>query len=463
MTTPMKRYKMKTILVIGAGKSSSTLIKYLIDNAEEQGWKVLIADQEMDVIIEKTKHHSSTEAFELDMTDENLRRPLIERSDVVISMLPARFHIPIIKDCILYKKDVITPSYVTDEIKELDKSAREAGVLIMNELGLDPGIDHMSAMRIIDRIKEDGGELRYFESFTGGLVAPESDDNPWNYKFTWNPRNVVLAGQGSAAKFIQRGIYKYIPYNRLFRRSEYIDIEGYGKFEGYANRDSLKYRSIYGIDDIPTMYRGTLRRVGFSRAWNYLVQLGATDDSYIMEGSANMTHRDFVNSFLAYNPYDSVELKFRYYMKIDQDDDVWEKLEWLGLFENTEIGLKKDATPAQILQKIMEKKMNLSPSDKDMIVMYHKIGYKKEDVNYEIKSWLVVIGKDQTYTAMSDTVGLPLGIFTKALLNGSIPLKGVHFPIQKEVYEPVLDELETYGLKFSEAEFITSDEEAKFQ
>lgn len=454
---------MKTILVIGAGKSSSTLISYLMDNSKDNNWKILVADRDMDAIIDKTNKDSSTEAFALDMTDDELRRPLIERSDVVISMMPARFHVPIIKDCIRYKTDVITPSYVTEEIKALNESAVEAGVLIMNELGLDPGIDHMSAMRILDRIKDKNAELKYFESFTGGLVAPESDNNPWNYKFTWNPRNVVLAGQGGAAKFIQRGIYKYIPYNKLFRRSEIIKLNGFGKFEGYANRDSLKYRSIYGIEKIPTIYRGTLRRVGFSKAWNYLVLLGATDDSYVMEGSAGMTHRDFVNSFLAYNPYDSVELKFRHYMKIEQDDEVWEKLEWLGLFERTPIGIEKDATPAQVLQKIMEKKMHLDPDDKDMIVMYHKIGYKIEDIHSEIKSWLVVIGKDQKYTAMSDTVGLPLGIFTKILLEGTIDLKGVHLPIQKEVYNPVLDELEEYGIIFKEKELETSAKAAMFE
>lgn len=454
---------MKTILVIGAGKSSSTLIKYLIENAKENNWKILVADRLMKLIVDKTNNDPSTEAFELDMMNEDLRRPLIQRSDVVISMLPARFHVPIIKDCILYKKDIVTPSYITDEIRALNEDAERAGIIIMNEIGLDPGIDHMSAMRIIDEINEDNGKLKYFESFTGGLVAPESDDNPWNYKFTWNPRNVVLAGQGSAAKFIQRGVYKYIPYNRLFRRSEIIEIKDYGKFEGYANRDSLKYRSIYGLENIPTIYRGTLRRVGFSRAWNYLVQLGATDDSYIMEDSSNMTHKEFVNSFLAYNPYDSVALKFRYYMKIDQDDDVWEKLEWLGLFENTPIGIDEDATPAQILQKIMEKKMHLNPEDKDMIVMVHKFGYEKEDVHYEIKSWLVFIGEDQKYTAMSDTVGLPIGIFTKLLLQGKIDLKGVQLPIQKEVYNPVLDELEEYGITFNEMKSITTEEEAKFQ
>lgn len=453
----------KTIMIIGAGKSSSTLIQYFLQNAQKENWKLIITDRNRSTIDEKTNRSHLVEAIEMDMMDQSKRREIIQRADVVISMLPARFHIPIIKDCIDLRKDIITPSYENEDMRALHDEALSKGVLVMNELGLDPGIDHMSAMRIIDHIREKGGEMKYFESFTGGLVAPESDDNPWNYKFTWNPRNVVLAGQGSAAKFIQRDRYKYIPYNRLFRRTEVINIEGFGNFEGYANRDSLKYRKIYGLENIPTIYRGTLRRVGFSRAWNTLVQIGATDDSYVMEGSKYMTHRDFINSFLAYNPYDSVELKFRYYMKIDQDDSIWEKLVWLGLFDHTPIGLEQDGTPAQILQRIMEKKMMLGSEDKDMIVMYHKIGYLHENENKEINSSLVAIGKDERYTAMSDTVGLPLGIFTKLLLQGKINCKGVNLPIRKEVYQPVLDELVNFGISFTEKEFTPSDFEVRMQ
>src|SRR5690606_9466928 len=227
-------------------------------------------------------------------------------------------------------------------------------LVFMNEAGLDPGIDHMSAMQVIDRIRERGGKMLLFESFCGGLVAPESDTNLWNYKFTWNPRNVVLAGQGGAAKFIQEGAYKYIPYHKLFRRTEFRDIEGYGTFEAYANRDSLKYREAYGLHDILTLYRGTMRRVGFSKAWNIFVQLGMTDDSYIMEGSENMSYRDFINAFLPFSHTDSVELKLRYYLKIDQDDIMWAKLEELGLFDHSKkIGLK-NASPARMLQKILE-------------------------------------------------------------------------------------------------------------
>ena len=320
----------------------------------------------------------------------------------------------------------------------------------MNEIGLDPGIDHMSAMQIIDRIKDAGGKMLLFESFCGGIVAPESDNNLWNYKFTWNPRNVVLAGQGGAAMFIQEGTYKYIPYHKLFRRSEFLEVKGNGKFEAIANRDSLKYRSVYGLDDIPTMYRGTIRKVGFSRAWNIFVQLGMTDDSYTIEESENMSYRDFINLFLAYSPSDSVELKLRSYLKIDQDDVMWEKLIELDIFNPTKkIGLK-NATPAQMLQNILEESWTLDENDKDMIVMQHLFGYELNGERFQIESSFVVLGENQTYTAMSKTVGLPVGIAAVNILKGKIKTPGVQIPISKEVYEPILKELEAHGIIFSE-------------
>jgi len=310
----------------------------------------------------------------------------------------------------------------------------------------------MSAMKVIDDIRDKGGKMLLFESFTGGLVAPESDNNLWNYKFTWNPRNVVVAGQGGAAKFLQEGQYKYIPYNRLFRRTEFLDVEGYGRFEAYANRDSLKYQDVYGFQEIKTLYRGTMRRVGFSRAWNVFVQLGMTDDSYIIEDSENMSYRDFVNAFLAYSPTDSVELKFRHALKIDQDDIVWDKFMELDIFNpNKPVGLKR-ATPAQILQKILMDSWTLSQDDKDMIVMYHKFGYELNGKKHQIDSTMVTLGEDQTYTAMSKTVGLPVAIATLAILNGTISTAGVQIPITKEEYNPILKELEANGIIFNENE-----------
>jgi saccharopine dehydrogenase-like NADP-dependent oxidoreductase len=441
---------MKNILILGAGLSTSSLVRYLLQNAEKENWHLRIVDQNIETIEKKINGSKHATALTFNAIDPLERRPEIEKADLVISMLPARFHPGVAKDCIALKKDLITPSYVSEELKSFDKEAKEAGILIMNEIGVDPGIDHMSAMRVLDHIKEQGGKMHIFESFTGGLVAPESDDNPWNYKFTWNPRNVVLAGQGGAAQFIQEGKYKYIPYTKLFRRTEIIDIEGYGLFEGYANRNSLNYRSVYSLENIPTIYRGTLRRKGFSRAWDVFVQLGATDDSYIMEGSEKMSYRDFINSFLPYNENDSVELKLRHYMKIDLDDSLWDKLVWLGIFDDSKkVGLK-NATPAQILQKILEDKWSLGEHDKDMIVMYHKFVYQLNNEFKEITSEMVSIGEDQTFTAMSNTVGIPMGICAKMMLNKQLTIKGVHVPIHKEVYDPILNELEEYNISFKE-------------
>jgi saccharopine dehydrogenase-like NADP-dependent oxidoreductase len=263
---------------------------------------------------------------------------------------------------------------------------------------------------------------------------------------------VVVAGQGGVAKFLHAGQYKYIPYQKLFRRTEFLDIDGYGRFEAYPNRDSLKYQSIYGLEHINTLYRGTIRRVGFARAWNVFVQLGMTDDTYVMENSENMTKRDFVNAFLPFSPSDSVELKLRQYMKIDQDDELWLKLEELDLFDgHTKIGLK-NATPAQMLQKILEDKWTLKPDDKDMIVMYHKFGFKTPEGFKQIDSQLVVKGEDQIYTAMAKTVGLPVGIAALKILKGDIKTPGVQLPIKKEIYKPILEELKNYGIRFTDKE-----------
>ena len=442
---------MKKILLIGAGRSTSSLIQYLLFNAESENWFLTIADQSKDIASEAANNHKLAKAIAFDVNNEEERERLIDEHDLIISMLPAHMHMSVANDCIKYKKHMATASYVSEEMKALDGKAKDAGIVIMNEIGVDPGIDHLSAMRVIDHIRDNGGDLQAFETFTGGLVAPESDNNPWNYKFTWNPRNVVLAGQG-VCKFIQNKQYKYIPYNKLFRRTEIIDIDDYGKFEGYANRDSLQYREIYGLEDIPTMFRGTLRKPGYCKAWHYFVKLGLTDDTYTMEDSENMTYRQFINSFLPYNQNDSVELKFKHYFNIRQDDiEMFEKFVWLGIFEDTKIGLK-DATPAQILQHILEQKWTLEDDDKDMIVMWHRFRYKLNGEDKELHSSMVVKGDDQKYTAMAKTVGLPLAISVKMILNDTISIPGVHVPILKEIYNPILDELENYGINFIEKE-----------
>ena len=443
---------MRNILIIGAGRSASSLIKYLLNKSEEENLHLTIGDISLDLAKRKTNAHLNATAITLDIFDEMQRKLQIQKADIVISMLPAHLHIEVAKDCIVYKKHMVTASYISDSMQELDAEAKANNLVFMNEIGLDPGIDHMSAMKTIDEIQDKGGKMILFESFCGGLVAPESDNNLWNYKFTWAPRNVVLAGQGGAAKFIQEGTYKYIPYHKLFSRTEFMEVEGYGRFEAYANRDSLKYRSVYGLDSVLTLYRGTLRRVGFSKAWNMFVQLGMTDDSYIMDDSETMNYRQFTNSFLPYHPTDSVEIKLRLNLKIDQDDVMWDKLLELDIFNPNKIVGIKTATPAQILEKILTDSWTLQPDDKDMIVMYHKFGYEINGVKRQIDSKMVCLGEDQTYTAMAKTVGLPVAIATLQILNGKITTPGVQLPITKEVYLPILAELETLGVVFKEEE-----------
>ncbi|MCW2118137.1 saccharopine dehydrogenase family protein [Flavobacterium sp. 7A] len=441
---------MRNILIIGAGRSASSLIRYLLDHSTVEKLHLVIADISLELAQKKTLNHHNATAIALDIFDKEQRTQAIEKANLVISMLPAHLHIEVAKDCMRFKKHLVTASYISDQMQALNAEAKANNLVFMNEIGLDPGIDHMSAMKIIDKIRDQGGKILTFESFCGGLVAPESDTNLWNYKFTWAPRNVVLAGQGGAAKFLQEGTYKYIPYCNLFRRTEFLEVADYGKFEAYPNRDSLKYKSVYGLDDALTLYRGTIRKVGFSKAWNMFVQLGMTDDSYVMEDSLTMSYRDYINAFLPYHATDSVEIKMRLLLKIDQDDIMWEKLVELDLFNDEKIVALSNATPAQILEKILGDSWTLQADDKDMIVMYHKFGFELKGIKKQIDSKMVCIGDDQTYTAMAKTVGLPVAIASLLILNGKIKTYGVQLPIRKEVYEPILKELENYGVHFKE-------------
>jgi len=440
----------RKILVLGAGKSTSYLLDYFLSKSTTENLHLTIGDLNPSAIPQQITDHPNCDSISLNIFEDEARNKAVKAADIVVSMLPARLHNKVAEDCIVFKKHLVTASYVSDDIRKLDAHAKDAGLVFMNEIGLDPGIDHMSAMEVIDRIRNKGGKMLLFESFTGGLVAPEDDTNLWNYKFTWNPRNVVVAGQGGAAKFIQEGTYKYIPYHKLFRRTEFLDIEGYGKFEGYANRDSLWYREAYGLQDILTLFRGTMRRVGFSKAWNNFVQLGMTDDSYHIENSKGMSYREFVNLFLPYSPTDSVELKLRHYLKIDQDDSMWGKLEELNLFSSTKTISLENASPAQALQQILEDSWTLGDEEKDMIVMYHKFGYELNGKKKQLDANMVVVGENRTHTAMAKTVGLPVAMATLNILNKKITTPGVQIPISKEVYAPILKELKTHGIGFNE-------------
>ncbi len=439
---------MKQILVLGAGLSATSLIRYILENSQKKGWHLTLGDINEELAWQKIGGHPGGSPLSFDVFDEKQRDVMISGADIVVSLLPFRMHPLVAESCLKHRRHLVTASYISSEIQELDRAADDAGILMLNEMGVDPGIDHMSAMCIIDRIRGEGGKIEIFESNTGGLVAPGSDNNPWNYKFTWNPRNVVLAGQ-AGARFLHNSRFKYIPYHKIFERYEVIRVLDLGEFEVYPNRDSLKYQEEYGLQEVSTMFRGTIRRRGFCDAWNTLVQLGATDDSYLVECPGMMSYRDFTNSFLAYNVVDPVEKKLANYLDLQEDGDILYKLKWLGLFDREKYG-KQDQTPARVLQNLLEEKWALDPGDRDMIVMQHQFEYLVDNQRKRLLSSMACIGDEET--AMSRTVGLPIGVAVKLILQGKIPLTGVRMPIHPEIYEPILGELETMGISFIEEE-----------
>lgn len=442
---------MKTILILGAGMSASSLIRYLLAHSEAENWHVKIVDQNIDLVKKKIDGHPNAEALSFNALDSKERKPAIAHADLVISMLPAIYHVEVAKDCIEVRTDLITPSYISAEMRALNKEAIEAGIVIMNEIGVDPGIDHMSAMKVIDHIKAIGGTLTSFRSFCGGLLAPESDNNPWHYKFTWNPRNVIVAGQGPAALYMDNNEYKYIPYSQLFKKLDRFEIPPYGKFDGYANRNSLIYASTYGIEGIPTIYRGTLRRPNYCQGWDVFIQLGMTDDSYAMTNSETLTPRSFLNAFLPYELHTPVEDKFKKVLG-EENAYLFDQFESMGIFDDSYTYGLENASPAKLLQQLLEPKWKLEPGDKDMLVMYHEFEYQINQEQKKITSSLVNLGVDEVYTAMSNTVGLPVAIAAKLILAGEIQEKGVTLPVNKKVYEPILKELESFGIIFEEKE-----------
>jgi saccharopine dehydrogenase-like NADP-dependent oxidoreductase len=439
---------LKNVLVIGAGKSSGVLIAYLLDEAAKHDWRVRVADRDGDLAARRVAGHPRGEAFAFDAGDAAAIPPMCQSADLVVSLLPATMHGPVAEACAHQGTHFVCASYVAPEIRALHETAERRGVTLLCEMGVDPGIDHMSAMERLDALRSSNARIAAFETFTGGLVAPESDDNPWNYKFTWNPRNVVLAGQGGV-KFKHNGRYKYIPYHKLFSRYEILEVPGYGKFEGYPNRDSLRYRAHYDLFDVDTIYRGTLRRPGFCQAWDCLVQLGVTDDSYQLEELDGMTYREFVNAYLWWDEDMSVELKLRAMLKLEMNSPAFDRLEWLGLFEKRPIGLRS-GTPAQVLQKLLEDKWAMRPDDKDMIVMLHKFEYELGGERWREQSSMVTLGSDGDRTAMAKTVGLASGIGAKLVLTDVITKRGVVIPTGEHVYAPMLDELRQHGIAFEE-------------
>lgn len=438
---------MRTLLVLGAGRSSGALIEYLLGQASAQDWQVIVADKVLESAQSAIHHHERGAAICFDPDDAEGSRTILASADVVISLLPPSLHFDVAKRCLILRKHFLTASYVTEEMRSLHEDAKSAGLLFLNECGLDPGIDHMSAMEMIDRIQAEGGRIQSFESFAGGLIAPETDpENPWRYKFTWNPRNVVTAGQQGDAEYLVNGLRKRVAYEELFQCTTRISINDFGEFEGYPNRDSLRYIKLYDLRDVRTMIRGTLRFKGFCSAWNVLVRLGCCYDRGMINNADTMTHSDFINTFLKTGK-GTPEERLSAQLDIPIDGHEMKCLRWSGFFDAEFVGIKA-GTPAAILEHILMKKWRLKPGDRDLVVMWHRFSYEFRKEMKVVQYCLALKGTDQSHTAMALTVGLPLGIATRLLLENKIQQRGVVIPLKREFYGPILHELSLRGISF---------------
>ena len=493
--------------MFGAGRSATVLIDYLLKEAEKEIWKLVVVDADIELAKAKTNGSPFAEPVSFDINDKAKRDDSIAGADIVISLLPPALHTIVARSCIELGKDLLTASYVDEEIKKLASVIESKGLLFLCEMGLDPGIDHMSAMKMIDEIHAAGGEINSFKSHCGGLVAPESDDNPWRYKISWNARNVALAGK-AGAHYKENGKDVHVKYEELFNPENAIDIPKLGWLSYYPNRDSVSYMPLYGLETADTFIRTTLRYPDFMYGWNNVIELKLTDETpqYGTNGKSlyevfkehmdkhgfgewlkqKLTDRftqtksmlenlmklmeteeqaadegiETPESFMAADDkgnienieIDDVKNRGAAYVvsKIHEANLTLKQLFFLGLDDKETMVNKGICSAVDVLQFAMEKKLVLRPEDKDMIVMMHEIQFAVDSRQSAISSTLIVEGEDNLRTAMAKTVGLPLGIAAKLILNGKIKLKGLHIPTKKEIYEPVLKELEEHGILFSE-------------
>jgi len=431
---------MKKILLFGAGKSATCLIDYLCVACEKNNWLLVVCDADLPLAQSKIKNCTNAKAVSIDVSNEENRVDLIKDAAIVISMLPPHLHFLVANSCLHFSKHLLTASYIDAEIKKLEKQIEDEGLLFLCEMGLDPGIDHMSAMKIFDQIKNQGGKINSFKSHCGGLVSPESDDIPWHYKITWNPGNIVMAGS-SGAVYKLNGSIVTIPYHKIFADNEVVNVPGLFPLAWYPNRDSLTYIDTYGLQNIETFVRTTLRHASFCRGWNIIVNTGLTDLNDYDEIKNDKTYNEWFleKNSKRKNPTDTTKFK----------NEFDEQAAYIGLTSNVpiEVPIKNSAL---LLQNLLEKKLAMQPHDKDMIVMLHEIDFEIGGVRKGIKSCLMVKGDDQQRTAMAKTVGLPLGIVAKLIMQDKIRIRGLHIPVAKEIYEPVLSELELLQIKFNE-------------
>lgn len=437
---------MSQISIIGSGRSATFLIEYLYKYCRSNQLVLKVYDRDLQFAQQALPKIDDSVFEMMDVSNQSLLEQVVAKSNLVVSMLPAFMHPVIAELCIQHSVHLATASYVSDMLIQNSEIIKSKGLIFLNEMGLDPGIDHMSTMKILDDIRSKGGKVTGFKSFTGGLVADEDDgDNPWKYKFSWNPRNVVLAAQGAPALFLEDGKTKIASYLNIFSNAESIHVDGYGDLDAYPNRDSLKYQNLYHLTHLNNMLRGTFRKPGFCKSWHVFVALGMTDDSLVIDLGNDCKLADWMRMYL---PGDS-DLKSDFETYVNKDAAIIKNFDWLGFFSDSKLPLSK-GTSAQILEELLKSKWVLQAEDKDLVVMQHNIDFELNGQSSTIHSNLVLKGETNVRTAMAKTVGLPLAIGCKLIIENKIQSRGVLIPVSKEIYEPVLEELEGYGIVFNE-------------
>lgn len=443
---------MKTILVLGAGQSAPYMIDYLLKQAEENDWFITVGDKDYNLAKQSINRHPRGNAVEFDVTETEMRSTHIKKSDVVINFLPPTFQYLLALDCINYGKHMITASYQDHRMKELNHDANLKGILILNEMGLDPGIDHMSAIALITRVREAGGRITEFKSYGSGLPAPEALANPFNYCITWNPRNVVMAGE-TGAQYLEDGHLKILPHTQVFNRTWTVELDGVGTMEAYPNRDSLVYRELFGLEQVQTMIRGTLRYPGWSETWSQIVKLGLPNEKLVIPNLREKTYVEYLEMFLPIHASGKkLPQRVANFLQINPTGKIMSNLKWLGLFSDEKITSRVE-TSTEVLVELLKKKLFLPPNTRDMVALMHEIDieYSEPKPRKErITSTLVEYGQPDGFTAIAKTVGLPAAIAAKLVLQDKLPITGCQIPTHPAIYPPVLKELEENGLVFSE-------------
>lgn len=441
--------EIKQILLFGAGKSATVLISYLLDRSDRCKWKLTVVDADLLLVQSKINGRPNGSALSFNISEAEERRHTISQADIVISMLPPALHYLVAQDCVAYSKHLLTASYLDESIKKLEAEINRKGLLFLCEMGLDPGIDHMSAMQLIQEIKSQGAVIRSFKSHCGGLIAPESDDNPWHYKITWNPANVVNAGKtGAVYKYGGKTIEK--SYKEIFKNNPTVKINGAGSYAYYPNRDSLSYATLYGLETADTFMRTTLRHPDFCKAWQYIVQAGLTDTALFKEAVQYSDTADWFNQTIQQRyPLASFD---RYIDTVVAEADralIRKQFTYLGL--NSRHPLPAQArSSADALRYLLETHLKMARDDRDMIIMLHEVDYEKNNRLYSTKSCMIVKGDNALNTAMAKTVGLPLGIAAELILEKKINIAGLKIPVIREIYEPVLIKLKEKEIKFED-------------